>query len=34
MNMLEELGSIALDTHRLGSFSDDEFYHFCLDNKN
>lgn len=34
MNMLEELGSIVLDTHRLGSFSDDEFYHFCLDNRN
>ncbi|TAF74486.1 MAG: Uma2 family endonuclease [Bacteroidetes bacterium] len=34
MNMLDELGSIVLDTHRLGSFSDDEFYHFCLDNRN
>ncbi len=32
--MLEELGSIVLDTHHLGSFSDEEFYHFCLDNRN
>jgi len=34
MNILEELGSIVLDTHSLGGFTDDEFYQFCLDNKN
>ena len=34
MSMLEELGSIVLDTHSLGGFTDEEFYHFCLDNRN
>jgi Uma2 family endonuclease len=34
MNMLEELGTIVLDTHHLGSFTDDEYYNFCLDNPN
>ncbi len=34
MNMLEELGSIVLDTRSLGGFSDAEFYQFCLDNRN
>ena len=33
MNMLHELGSIVLDTSSLGGFTDDEFYQFCLDNK-
>jgi Uma2 family endonuclease len=33
MNMLNELGSIVLDTRSLGGFSDDEFYQFCLDNR-
>jgi Uma2 family endonuclease len=34
MNMLTELGSIMLDTRSLGGgFTDDEFYQFCLDNK-
>ena len=33
MNMLEELGSIVLNTHSLGRFTDDEFYQFCLDNR-
>ena len=31
--MLEELGSIVLNTHSLGRFTDDEFYQFCLDNR-
>ena len=34
MNMLEELGSIVLDTRSLGGFTDAEFYQFCLDNRN
>jgi Uma2 family endonuclease len=33
MNMLNELGSIVLDTRSLGGFTDDEFYRFCLDNR-
>ncbi len=33
MNMLSELGSITLDTHSLGGFTDEEFYRFCLDNR-
>jgi Uma2 family endonuclease len=32
MNMLTQLGSIQLDFRSLGGFTDDEFYHFCLDN--
>ena len=31
--MLEELGSIVLNTHSLGGFTDEEFYQFCLDNR-
>lgn len=30
---IDALGTIVLDTHRLGSFSDEEFYNFCLDNR-
>jgi Uma2 family endonuclease len=33
MSMLDELGSIVLDTRSLGGFTDDEFYKFCLDNR-
>ncbi|MFP5042395.1 hypothetical protein [Parasediminibacterium sp. JCM 36343] len=33
MNMLDALGTIMLDTHSLGSFSDDEFFAFCLDKR-
>lgn len=33
MNMISELGSIVLDTHSLGGFTDEEFYQFCLDNR-
>lgn len=32
--MLNELGSIVLDTRSLGGFTDAEFYQFCLDNRN
>lgn len=31
--MISELGSIVLDTHSLGGFTDEEFYQFCLDNR-
>lgn len=33
MNMLNELGSIVLDTRSLGGFSDEKFYQFCMDNR-
>jgi Uma2 family endonuclease len=32
--MLNELGSIILNTCSLGGFTDTEFYQFCLDNRN
>ncbi|MFN0048800.1 MAG: Uma2 family endonuclease [Cytophagales bacterium] len=34
MNMIAEMGgTLVLDTHSLGGFTDEEFYNFCLDNR-
>lgn len=33
MNMLDELGSITIATSSFGGLTDDEFYQFCLDNR-
>ena len=33
MNLLSTMGTIVLDTHSITGFSDEEFFAFCMDNK-